>query len=199
MPWFALSNDVGPLTITGKTLDGPSPSFTEFEAIDAFGRTSTGVEEVMGSIMIPVSGCWQITGHFRDQELTFTVWVPPIPQNQRPPDNQPEGSLPATSEGPSSPANTVPVDGQVEAKRIWYTLSPEIPPEAKLANVSGTAILHAIIGGNDGVPRKLQYVSGPQLLVRAAMDAVQLWRYGVDGGGLDIETTIEVVFPSSDD
>jgi len=198
MPWFALSNDEGPLTITGKRLDGPSLSFTEFEAIDGFGRTSTGVEEVMGGIIIPASGCWQVTGHFRDQELSFTVWVAPIPQNQRPPDNPPEDARPATLGGLALPAGPVSVDGEVEAKRIWYRLTPEIPPIAKLANVSGTVVLHAIIGGDDGVPRKLQYVSGPQILVRAAMDAVKLWRYQVDGG-TDIDTTIEVVFPSSDD
>jgi hypothetical protein len=194
MPWFALSNDEGPLTITGKRLDGPSPSFTEFEAIDGFGRTDTGVEEVMGGIMIPVSGCWRVTGHFRDQDLTFTVWVAPNAQNQQPS----EDPRPAISESPSSPADPVHVDGEVEAKRISYGLAPEIPPEAKLANVSGTVILHATIGGNDGVPRKLRYVSGPRILVRAATDAVKFWRYRVDGR-TDIDTTIDVVFPSSDD
>src|SRR5580658_6123978 len=46
-------------------------------------------------------------------------------------------------------------------------------------------------------PRELQYVSGPPFLVKSAMDAVQLWRYRADGR-TDIDTTIEVVFPSSE-
>jgi hypothetical protein len=194
LPWFALSQDEGPLTITGKKLDGPSLSFTEFLEIDGFGRTDTDIEGVMGGISIPVSGCWQVTGHFRDRELSFTVWVVPIPESERPSEEPP----PATSEGLALPADPVPIDGEVEAKRISYRLTPEIPPEAKRANVSGTVVLHAIIGRNDGVPRELQYVSGPQILVKAAMDAVKLWRYGVDAR-TDIDTTIEVVFPSTDD
>ena len=193
MPWFAISQDVGPLTIAGKKLDGPNLSFTVFEAINGingFGPTDTGVEEVMGGIIIPAPGCWRVTGHFRDQELSFTVWVPPIAHNQRPP----EDARPATTENSRLPADPVHVDGEVEAKRIWYRLTPNPP----MANLSGTVVLHAIIGGNNGVPRELQYVSGPQFLVKAAMDAVKLWRYGVDGGR-DIDTTIEVAFPSSDD
>jgi hypothetical protein len=45
---------------------------------------------------------------------------------------------------------------------------------------------------------ELQYVSGPQILVKAAMDAVKFWQYAVDGR-TDIDTTIEGVFPSSDE
>lgn len=190
MPWFAVSQDVGPLTITGKKLDGSNLSFTEFEAINGFGRTDTGAEGVMGGIIIPASGCWQVTGRFRDQELTFTVWVPPIAQNHRPLEDR----HPVASERAGLPADPVPVDGEVEAKRIWYRLTPNPP----IANTAGSVVLHAIIGGNDGVPRQLQYISGPRLLLKAAIDAVQLWRYGVEGGR-DIDTTIEVVFPASAD
>ena len=37
-------------------------------------------------------------------------------------------------------------------------------------------ILHAIIA-KDGTIQKLEYVSGPPLLMRTAMDAVKQWRY----------------------
>jgi hypothetical protein len=193
LPWFALSEDEGQLTITGKKLDEPNLSFTEFFEINRFGRTKTGIEEVMGGISIPASGCWQVTGHFKDRELSFVVWVTPIVRQERPP----EDPRPAWTVGLALAADPVPVDGEVEAKRIVYRLTPEIPPRAKLSNVSGTVVLHAIVGGNDGVPRELQYVSGPPLLVKSAMDAVKLWRYRADGR-TDIDTTIEVVFPSSE-
>jgi hypothetical protein len=193
LPWFALSEDEGQLTITGKKLDEPNLSFTEFFEINRFGRTKTGIEEVMGGISFPASGCWQVTGHFTDRELSFVVWVRPIVRHERPH----EDPRPAWTVGLALPADPVPVDGEVEAKRIVYRSTPEIPPRAKLSNVSGTLVLHAIIGGNDGVPRELQYVSGPPFLVKSAMDAVQLWRYRADGR-TDIDTTIEVVFPSSE-
>jgi hypothetical protein len=32
---------------------------------------------IMGGIQIPVFGCWKITGHYKDQELSFVVWVTP--------------------------------------------------------------------------------------------------------------------------
>jgi len=192
LPWFALSHDEGQLTITGRKLDEPKLSFTEFFEINRFGRTHTGVEEVMGGISIPESGCWQVTGHFKDRELSFVVWVEPNLGHERPPEDQ----RAANSEGLALPADPVPVDSGVEAKKIVYRLTPETPPRAKLSNVSGTVVLHAIIGRNDGVPRELQYVSGPPSLVKPAMDAVKLWRYEADGR-TDIDTTIEVMFPPS--
>jgi hypothetical protein len=189
LPWFAVAKDAGPLTITGKRLDGQALSFTEFEEINGFGRTSTGVEEVMGGIAVPVSGCWQVTGRFRSQELSFTVWVPPVPEKKLSSENNP-----APSVGSNPTTGRLYVAGEVEAKNLRYWLAPEIPPTAKSAKGGDKVVLHAVIGGNDGVPRELQYVSGPELLAKAAMDAVQWWRYEVDGT-TDIDTTIDVVFP----
>ena len=37
-------------------------------------------------------------------------------------------------------------------------------------------VLHAIIA-KDGTMQELQYVSGPPLLMKSAMDAVKEWRY----------------------
>jgi hypothetical protein len=89
-------------------------------------------------------------------------------------------------------------------------VSPEIPPAAKAANISGIVVLHTIID-TGGRARELQYVSGPPLLAQAAIEAVKWWQYriAVDdkdiGTGsfpvvlepLEVDTTIEVVFPSS--
>jgi protein TonB len=43
----------------------------------------------------------------------------------------------------------------------------------------------------------LQYVSGPPLLMKSAMDAVRQWRYKptlLNGEPVDVDTTISVVF-----
>jgi protein TonB len=56
--------------------------------------------------------------------------------------------------------------------------------------------LHAVIA-KDGSVEDLQYVSGPPLLMKAAMDAVRQWRYQptqLNGEPVEVDTTISVVF-----
>ena len=80
--------------------------------------------------------------------------------------------------------------------RCFVRIQPIYPPIAKTAHVSGTVILHAIIA-KDGTVQELQYVSGPPLLMRSAMDAVQQWRYQptqLNGEPVEVDTTISVVF-----
>jgi hypothetical protein len=77
-PWrgtFSYTDGAGPLIVTGKRLDGLAPSFTEIQPI-------TGKHWMMGGVSIPVFGCWEITGRYKDQELTFIVWVMPAPQKE---------------------------------------------------------------------------------------------------------------------
>lgn len=110
------------------------------------------------------------------------------------------GSGPA---GPPPPPPTTPqrirVGGNVEAASLLNKVSPEYPPIAKTAHVSGTVILHAIIGKDGGI-RELQYVSGPPLLMKSALDAVKQWRYKptmLNGEAVEVDTTIDVVFSLS--
>jgi protein TonB len=73
---------------------------------------------------------------------------------------------------------------------------PVYPPIAKTAHISGTVMLHAVIA-KDGSVEDLQYVSGPPLLMKAAMDAVKQWRYQptqLNGEPVEVDTTISVVF-----
>jgi hypothetical protein len=194
LPWFhqAFPKDQGPLTITGKRLDGPAPSFTEMEEINSWGRGKTGVEEVMGGITIPVFGCWLVTGRYKDEEISFTVWVVnhtaevPYP-------------LDTVVSRESSAEQTAPrrvyIDSEEQAKQLVYRVTPEIPREA--VNLSGTVVLHAVIDAS-GRARQLEYVAGPPLLAQAAMDAVKWWQYRVDGAGEEVDTTIEVAFPPGD-
>jgi periplasmic protein TonB len=75
-------------------------------------------------------------------------------------------------------------------------IMPVYPPIAKTAHISGTVVLHAVIA-KDGSVEDLQYVSGPPLLMKAAMDAVKQWRYQptqLNGDPVEVDTTISVVF-----
>jgi protein TonB len=105
--------------------------------------------------------------------------------------------------GPSGPAPPKPaaparikVGGQVQAAKMLRQTLPIYPAIAKTAHVAGTIILHAIIA-KDGTVQALEYVSGPPLLMKAAMDAVRDWRYTptqLNGDPVEVDTTISVVF-----
>ena len=196
LPWFhqAFPKDHGPLTITGKRLDGTALSFTEMESINSWGRGKTGVEEVMGGIQIPVFGCWLVTARYKDEELSFTVWVLNHTEEEPYPFDvvvsRESGSAPQTA------PRRVYVDSEEQAKQLVYRVTPEIPHEAE--NVSGTVVLHAVIDAS-GRAGQLEYVSGPlSRSRRAAMDAVKWWQYRVDGKGEEVDTMIEVAFPPGD-
>jgi len=105
--------------------------------------------------------------------------------------------------GPAAPPPPKPVTpsrirvgGSVESASLINKVTPQYPPIAKTAHVSGTVVLHAVIA-KDGTIQELQYVSGPPLLMKAAMDAVKEWRYKpttLNGEPVEVDTTIDVVF-----
>ncbi len=196
LSWFrvhpAFSLNDGPLTITGKRLDGPAPSFTETYLGGGGFPDDDENAMIMGGIEIPVFGCWEIKGHYRDQELSFIVWVTPLAEQT----SSSGRSAPEILQAPSASSTEIRrihVDGEVQARSLVYRVTPEIPHEAQVANVSGTVVLHAVIN-RDGRARELQYLSGPPLLAQAAIDAVTWWQYIVTEESVEVDTTIEVVF-----
>ena len=97
---------------------------------------------------------------------------------------------------PKAAPTRIKVGGQVQAANILRQVLPVYPAIAKTAHVSGTVRLHAVIA-KDGSIQELQYVSGPALLMKAAMDAVHDWRYHptmLNGEPVEVDTTIDVVF-----
>lgn len=98
-------------------------------------------------------------------------------------------------------AQAVPPEGirlasDVAAQRLVHYVRPVYPQIAQTARVQGIVTLHAIIG-TDGSVKELQYISGPVLLMRAAMDAVRQWRYEpflLNGAAAVVDTTIPVTF-----
>ena len=88
------------------------------------------------------------------------------------------------------------VGGQVESAKLIFQPKPEYPPLAKMARIQGTVRLDATIS-KDGTIEDLKVISGHPLLVRAALDAVQRWRYQptlLNGEAVEVATEIDVNF-----
>ncbi len=101
---------------------------------------------------------------------------------------------------PRAPAATeqprVKVPAEVMAPLITHKVEPVYPEEARPAHLQGLVVLDAVIG-RDGAVLDLRRVSGPDVLARAAMDAVKWWRfqpYRVNGQPVEVETTVAVAF-----
>ena len=95
-----------------------------------------------------------------------------------------------------NPPQRIRQGGVVPAALLVDRIVPGYPAIARTVHVSGTIVLHAIIA-KDGTVQELTYVSGPPLLIKAAMDAVRQWRYRptmLNGEPVEVETTIDVVF-----
>jgi len=88
------------------------------------------------------------------------------------------------------------VGGQVEAAKLIFQPKPEYPALAKMARIQGTVRLEAIIS-RDGTIQDLKVLSGHPLLVKAALEAVQRWRYQptlLNGEPVEVITEIDVNF-----
>lgn len=88
------------------------------------------------------------------------------------------------------------IGGGVESAKLVFGPRPVYPPLAKAARSQGVVKLEAIIAA-DGSIRNLRVVSGPPLLINAALDAVRQWRYQptlLNGTPVEVITGIEVNF-----
>jgi periplasmic protein TonB len=109
------------------------------------------------------------------------------------------GGAPGGLPPPPKPSAPLRVGGNVMAAKLLHQVQPEYPQIAKMAHVSGTVVLHAIIA-EDGTIQQLTFISGPALLMHSAMDAVRQWRYQpttLNGQPTKVDTTISVVFDLS--
>jgi TonB family protein len=113
---------------------------------------------------------------------------PAPPQNPASDGSQPNAPAPTSS--------PIRVGGNVASASLVHQVTPVYPPIAKVAHISGTVLLHALIA-KDGTIEQLDVVSGPPLLLQSAMDAVRQWVYRptlVNGEPVLVDTTISVVF-----
>ena len=88
------------------------------------------------------------------------------------------------------------VDPADQQKRLSQAVAPEYPDVARWAGIEGEVTLRIFIGA-DGTVRSIVPLSGPPVLARAAMGAVEQWRYApalVDGHPIDVVTTVTLAF-----
>ena len=100
---------------------------------------------------------------------------------------------------PKAPTAPIRVGGNVQQANLIKQPKPVYPPLAKAARVQGTVKFQATIS-KDGTIQNLQLLSGPPLLVQAAMQAVQQWQYKptlLNGEPVEVITTIDVNFTLS--
>lgn len=84
----------------------------------------------------------------------------------------------------------------VMENRLAHEVPPEYPESARQAGVQGTVLL-GIVVSPDGAVTQIKPVSGPDVLSRAAIDAVRWWRYQpylVNGQPATVESTVTVHF-----
>jgi protein TonB len=85
---------------------------------------------------------------------------------------------------------------QLSEGQLVNRVEPVYPHIAAISGIQGQVKLHAIIG-RDGRIQSLSAVSGQPLLVRAALEAVEQWRYRpyvLNGEAVEVETFITVNF-----
>lgn len=72
--WLAGPNPK--LTVKGRRLDGPAQPFVIPHATNGYREQDVKSFMLVGAD-IPTHGCWEITGQFKGDKLTFVVWVAP--------------------------------------------------------------------------------------------------------------------------
>jgi len=88
------------------------------------------------------------------------------------------------------------VSPETMEKRIVTKTEPVYPEAARTAGKAGLVVLDAVIAP-DGSVKRLRPVSGSDLLVQSATEAVQSWKFApyLSGGtAVEVETTIAVEF-----
>jgi TonB family protein len=88
------------------------------------------------------------------------------------------------------------VGENVQAANLIQKTPPEYPEAARNAGIAGD-VRFSILIGRDGVIQNVRLVSGHPLLVEAARQAVETWRYKpalLNGSPVEVETTVTVTF-----
>jgi TonB family protein len=105
-----------------------------------------------------------------------------------------EAQVPAKETVVAQPPLKVPA--QAMERRIIHEVMPKYPEPARQAGVQGTVVLDTVVSV-EGAVTQVKFVSGPEALSLAAIDAVRWWRYEpyfVNGQPATVETTVAVDF-----
>ncbi len=90
----------------------------------------------------------------------------------------------------------VQVSTEVMEKLLVHRVQPTYPAEARNDNLQGIIALDIVVG-RDGSVVSMHALNGPEVLARAAMDALRWWKfepYRVNGEPAIAETTMAVEF-----
>jgi len=73
---YSLKDELEPeLIVSGRRLDG------EAEPLRFYGATNAMADDIgeamLTGVEIPTLGCWEITGQYKESEMSFVVWVGP--------------------------------------------------------------------------------------------------------------------------
>ena len=154
--------------------------------------------------------------------FTAPTRIPPLNTQPEPIDNAPEplgriDAAPIVPLGPSviftqlipppplppviepAPGKPITVTSDIQSAKLLRKVIPVYPQFAIIARVSGKVHLIGTIG-KDGMIEQLQVISGPPMLVRAAVDAVRQWVYRptmLNSKPVEVIAPIEVNFTLS--
>ncbi len=88
------------------------------------------------------------------------------------------------------------VPAEVMERLLVHRVEPVYPPEARQARLEGVIALDVVVG-RDGSVVSMHPLNGPNVLARAAMDALRWWKftpYQINGESAVVETTVAVEF-----
>jgi protein TonB len=101
--------------------------------------------------------------------------------------------VPKAPEAPQGPRR---VGGDIKPPQRTVYKAPQYPPAAQAARMEGTVFLEAVIDA-EGIVRDIKVLKSVPLLDRAAIEAVQQWRYSptrLNGVAIPVVMTVTVVF-----
>ena len=101
-----------------------------------------------------------------------------------------------SSQSSTAESHREKVPAEVMQKLLVHRVEPVYPPEARAEQLEGTIALNIVIG-RDGSVESMHALNGPDVLARAAMDALRWWKfepYRINGKPTRVETTVAVEF-----
>jgi TonB family protein len=90
------------------------------------------------------------------------------------------------------------VPAEVMEKLLIHRVDPEYPAAARPGRLQGVIVLDVLVGP-DGSVVQMRPLNGPEVLSRAAMEALRWWKfqpYRENGQAVEVETTVAVEFRS---
>jgi protein TonB len=106
------------------------------------------------------------------------------------------GTMPVAPPAPPPTVGRTFRTSTIQEGNLIRRVQPAYPPLAITARIQGPVVLEAVIS-KAGAIENLRVLSGPPMLVKAAIDAVSQWRYRpyiLNSEPVEVETQITVNF-----